>query len=333
MKIAIHLSPNSFSERWVRYCEQNHIPFKLVNCYQTNIIQQLEDCDALLWHHYQASPKDLLFAKELLFSLEQAGKTVFPNFNTGWHFDDKLGQKYLLEALNIPLVPSYAFFSKEEALDWARNTTFPKVFKLRRGAGSQTVQLARNRQKAEQLIRQAFSKGFPLYDPLSNLKERWRKYRAGKTTLTDVVKGVARLAYRPQFTKVAGNEKGYAYFQDFIPENDCDIRVIVIGERAFAIKRPVRPNDFRASGGGEILYEKKHFDESTIGLSFEIAEKLKSQCVAFDFVYLQGNPLLVEISYGFSHTAYDHCTGYWDKALNWHEGKVYPQEWIIEEVL
>jgi glutathione synthase/RimK-type ligase-like ATP-grasp enzyme len=50
-------------------------------------------------------------------------------------------------------------------------------------------------------------------------------------------------------------EKNYVYFQDFIPQNDFDIRIIVIGKRAFAIKRMVRKGDFRASGSGNIKYD------------------------------------------------------------------------------
>jgi hypothetical protein len=70
-----------------------------VDCYQSDIINQLSDCDALMFHHYHASSKDTLFAKQLLFALESAGKIVFPDFRTGWHFDDKVGQKYLFEAI------------------------------------------------------------------------------------------------------------------------------------------------------------------------------------------------------------------------------------------
>src|SRR5690554_7426909 len=90
MKIAIHHREGSFSERWIEYCKNKHIEFKIVNCYDSNIIEQLKDCDALMWHHSHGNYKDLIFAKELLFALEHTGIKTFPNFNTGWHFDDKV---------------------------------------------------------------------------------------------------------------------------------------------------------------------------------------------------------------------------------------------------
>lgn len=330
MKIGIHPSENSFSDRWIAYCEKRHIQYKIVNCYRSDIIDQLLDCDALMWHFHHASARDVLFAKQLLYAVRAQGKKIFPDFDTVWHFDDKVGQKYLLEAIHAPLVPSYVFYSKAEAFNWIDTTSFPKVFKLRGGAGSQNVQIVRSAARARALAKKAFGKGFSQYNAWTNLKDRIQKYKKGKTTLFDILKGVIRLGYTTNFAKMAGREKGYIYFQDFIPNNDHDIRVVVIAGKAFAIKRMVRENDFRASGSGFLLYDKTLFDDKTIALSFDLANKLKSQCVALDFVYEQENPLVVEISYGFAVAGYDDCVGYWTSDMVWHEGKFNPQEWMVD---
>lgn len=129
--------------------------------------------------------------------------------------------------------------------------------------------------------------------------------------------------------KIIGHEKGYVYFQDFIPGNDHDIWVIVIDGKAFAIKRLVREGDFRASGSGQVLYEKQHFNEETIRLSFEAAEKIKSQCLAIGYVFKNGQPLIVELSYGFTKEGYYSCEGYWDRELNWHTGTFDAQGWMV----
>ncbi len=285
MKLAIHNSKNSFSSDWIKYCERKKIPFKIVSCYDDDIISQLSDCDGLLWHFSHNSAKDFLFAKELLYSIQASGKKVFPDFNTAWHFDDKVAQKYLFESVNARAVPAYVFYDKQSALSWINKTTFPKVFKLRKGAGSQNVLLARDKAKAIELTNRAFGKGFAQYDSFSNLKERWRKYRLGKTDIKDVLRGVARLAYTTEFNKIAGREKGYIYFQDFIADNKFDIRVIVIDDKAFAIKRLIRENDFRASGSGFITFEKENFNDETIKLSFDLNDKIKSQCLVIDYVF------------------------------------------------
>lgn len=331
--IAIHKAAGGFTERWISYCERNAISYKIVDCYKNDIINQIRDCSVLLWQYYQGSAKDHIMAKALMNAVEHTGIRTFPDFKTAWHFDDKLAQKYLLEAINAPLVPTWVFYEPDEALLWAKSTEFPKVFKLRGGAGSQNVKLVNSLKEATSLIHKAFGKGFPAYDPAGSLKERWRLYKLGKTRFYDLLEGAARFFIPPEYSKVRGREKGYIYFQEFITGNDSDIRVVVIGGKAFAIKRMVRRNDFRASGSGSIMYDKSLIDENIIRLSFTLTEKLQSQCVAYDYVYKNLKPLLVEISYGFSPKGYDPCPGYWDKQMNWHEGKFDPYGWIIDDIV
>ena len=334
MKIAIHQKDNDFSSKWIEYCESNRINYTIVNCYDSDIIAKLESCDALMWHFNQANPRDVLFAKELIYALETAGKKVFPDFHTAWHFDDKVGQKYLLEAIGAPLVPSHVFYDRKDSLQWIQQASFPKVFKLRKGAGSNHVKLAKTESEAKKLVNKAFSKGFSQYDKVTNLKDRWYKYRKGSGSAWNVAKGVLRFFKTTEFAKVAGRERGYVYFQDFIPDNNHDIRVIVInGEKAFAIKRLVREGDFRASGSGHVLYEKHHFSDEVIDLSFEVAEKVKSRCLAIDYVFQKEKPMIVELSYGFIKEVYYPCEGYWDRELNWYPGSFDAQGWMVEGLM
>lgn len=333
MKIGIHQTSDSFSERWTTYCDANHIAWKSVNCYRDDIMDQLADCDALMWHFKQNSPKDNNFAKQLIHSVEASGRKVFPDTHTSWHFDDKVGQKYLLEGIHAPLPKTWVFYSKQEAMEWADQTHFPKVFKLRGGGGSQNVRLVTSRQMARRLIRKAFGRGFNSYYALGSLKERYRKYRLGKTGFFNVLVGVGRLFCPPAFAKVKGRDVGYIYFQEFIPGNRFDVRVVVIGDKAFAIKRMIREDDFRASGSGKLVYEKENFSEETIRLSFDMADKLNLQIGAFDFVFINNQIFILELSFGFVKEAYDFCAGYWDRSLNWHEGKFDFCGWMVEDLV
>ena len=201
-------------------------------------------------------------------------------------------------------------------------------------AGSANVKLARSKKAAIKLVNRAFKKGFRQYEPLSNLKERWRKYREGKTSLWDVMKGCIRIFIEPEYSKVIGNERGYIYFQEFIPNNDFDIRIIAIGGKAFALKRMVREGDFRASGSGDFSVDKNEFDERCVQIALESNEKLKAQCLAYDFIFdKNNNPLIVEVSFGFISEVYDPCPGYWDRELKWHGGNFIPQDWMVESLI
>ncbi len=337
MTIAIHHQNDSFSNRWIAYCQNNGIEYKLVNAYDSDIIQQVEDCDAFMWHFYHVDYRAMQMAKALILSLEAIGVRCFPDSKTCWHFDNKVWQKYLLEAVDAPLVPSYVFYTEKEAMEWAGKTTLPKVFKLKGGAGASNVKLAHSQKEAERLIKQCFGKGFSQYRWQDYLKEEWRKYKEKKSTLHDVLRplyyGVKR--YPTEFAHYQQNEIGYAYFQDFIPGNSYDIRVCVVGDRAFALKRMTRKGDFRASGSGAIVYDKQQIDERCVQIAFEVNKKLKTQSIAFDFVFDNNrNPLIVEISYGYAVKAYDLCEGYWSEDMQWHEGTHFDFcGWMIKNLI
>lgn len=334
MKIAIHPSRNSFSERWIAYCERKGIPYKLVNAYDTDIVAQLADCDCFLWHHHHANYRDALFARQLLYSLQMAGKRVFPDFRTGWHFDDKVGQKYMFEALGLPLVPSYVFYDKSSALRWIARTDFPKVFKLRGGAGASNVRLVHTKSQARRLVRRSFGRGFVSYNRWEMFGDSCKKFLQRKGSFFNVCKSLIRLFVGTTFSKMHGTERGYAYFQDFIPNNDYDIRVVVTGNKAFAIKRNVRKGDFRASGSGDIEYDRTTIDERCVKLAFEANLLIQSQSAAFDFVFNDNvQPLIVEISYGYTAKGYDKCPGYWTDDMIWHQESFVPQEWIIDNLI
>src|SRR5699024_10580647 len=195
---------------------------------------------------------------------------------------------------------------------------------------SSNVKLVTSKWEAKVLVRQAFSKGFSKYDKVANLRDRWYKFQKGKTGLWELIKGMLRFGKTTDFAKIAGNEKGYIYFQDFIPNNDHDTRVVVIGDRAFTLRRGVRENDFRASGSGHKSMDKNLFNDETVDLAFEIATKLKTQCVAFDFVFDQGVPKIIEISYGFTSHEFP---GFWDRDLNWHDGPVNVPKYMVGTLL
>ncbi len=333
MKIGIHHSEVSFSPHWIEYCRLNGIDHKIVDCYKSDIVSQLSDCDALMWHHHHMFSKDILFAKQLLYALEMSGKVVFPDFRSGWHFDDKVGQKYLFEAIGAPLIPSYVFYSEADALAWAAKTEFPKVFKLRGGSSGSNVRLAADYHQARKLIKRMFGRGFSNYNAAGILKDRYLHYKKGKETLSGLIKGFGQLFIKTPFARVAGHERGYAYFQDFIPGNTHDIRITYVAGKIFALRRRVRKGDFRASGGGLQEHDISKIPLEAVKIGFEVAEKLKAQNAAFDFVISEKGPVIVEVSYGFGYDPQQFDFGYWDRKLEWHEGKFNPYGWMVDLVV
>jgi len=336
IKIGIHHNKNSFSDRWIEYCIEHDISYKILDCLKANIKDDLKDCDILIWHFNHIQTEQYRIAKKLIQYLELSGKPVFPNYSSMCHYDNKIAQKSLLESIDAPLIPTHIFFSREEAIKWSSTINYPIVFKLSTGAGSFNVKLVHSKSEIIKLINKSFDIGHSPLDRTALFMDRlWHiKRDRNFKSILGLFKGLARLVIPTEFEKSSKKEKGYAYFQDFIPNNKYDIRIIVIGKRAFAIKRNVRENDFRASGSGSIEYDKKLFDKRCIEISFEISKKLHFNSMAYDYVFDEfNNPLLVEISYCFSPNAYYHCPGYWDDNLNWIEGFFKPEDFIIEDLI
>jgi len=330
--LAIHDSRTGFSPYWIDYCRRENIAYKIVDCYASDIVEQVRNCDALLWHHQHSDPRDVVIAQQILFAHEHAGLKVFPDFRMAWHFDDKVGQKYLFEALDIPRLPSYVFVDVAPALEWAATTEYPKVFKLRHGASSSCVRMVRNKHQARRLIHRAFGRGISVYSPWQNLKDRFYRNQVNTPATVELVKGIGRFLYQPRFSHVLGRQKGYVFFQDFAPGNDSDTRIIVVGDKAFGARRWVRPGDFRASGSGRLSYDREHIDVECVELGFALAARLGSECVAFDFVRKEDKSLaVIEVSYGFGWKG--KSPGYWDKSLNWSAGPYRPEEWMVDMVL
>lgn len=336
MKIAIHPHQGTFSDRWIEYCKEKSIPYKIVNCYDTDIIQQLDDCDALMWNWNQTDYRSVLVARQLTLSLQEIGKKVFPDFKTSWHHDDKVAQKYLLESIGAPLVKTHVFYNKKEAEQWLDTTSFPKVWKLRGGAGSLNVELVKSRSEAQKYVNKAFGRGFSQLNGWGRFKDKLWILKRDKNVaaLKGVAKGIARLIFPTELGKFSQREKGYIYFQDFAPANDHDTRLVVLGNRCVGVRRYVRNNDFRASGSGIKAYEPELFDKRCIQIAFDTAKKLDAQSVAFDFIWDGDEPKIVEISYTYIiGPFYDNCPGYWDSNLQWHTDTVNLQRYQMEDFL
>jgi hypothetical protein len=234
------------------------------------------------------------------------------------------------------LIPSYVFVDQESALRWIDQATFPKVFKLRCGAGSQNVELVRTRDGAVRKCRRMFGRGYS-GQPASYFADLRRKVRR----TTGWKHFWEKLGRMPQSLRTIWNSKrylppqrGYMYFQDFLDGNAHDTRVTVIGGRAFAFLRKNRPGDFRASGSGDLVYDPGQIDPRCVRAAQDATRAIGAQSLAFDFLFDSGGqPRIGEISYTYAPGAVYDCLGYWDEGLCWREGHYWPQDLVLEDIV
>lgn len=292
---------------------------------QPDFWQTVDDLDLFIMRFPQLD-SCLQQARDLLPVVEREhGIKCYPNLNTGWHYDDKIKQYHLLRSLGFPITKSWIFYERAAALEWVERASYPVVFKLRGGASSQNVILVRNRRQAQCLVKRMFGKGvFPeKFVDFGALRfKQFSLYRELHHLCGNIYRRSKRLDVSPLWQL----HKNYALFQKFLPGNVCDTRVTVIGERAFAFRRMVRDNDFRASGSGRIDYDMTQIDSRCVEIALNISRKMGFQSMAYDFLVNENQePEFCEVSYTYVSSAVHACLGYWDPDLNWHEGHFWPE--------
>lgn len=339
MKIGIHKG-SDLSLRAIHYCEQNNIQHEILNAYDFDIIEKIHKSGIthFFWHFHHILPEDILVARHILFSLKNMGIKVYPDFETCWFFDDKIAEKYLLESINAPIVQSWPFYHKLEAIDWLKNhAEFPIVAKLRRGAGSYNVILLKNYASAKRYCDRMFTKGInPAPKIFSDIKTKFNVAKA-KSGLSSVLTRMKKLPrfykYMTKAKSLFPQEKGYVYFQNFVEGATCDYRVVVVGNRAWGSMRKVRKNDFRASGAGQSYEDPNLIPIDLVKIAFDCTKKMNAQSMSFDFVLdREMIPHIVEISYAFGFDGGD-GTFFWDEDLVVHHEVFSLEELLISNLI
>jgi len=313
----------------LKYCDilkANNIPFKIVDCHDSDFLNQVKQADLFIYFLGQ-SPMHLQQQKVLINIVDKIlNIPCFPDWNTSWHFDDKIAEYYLLHSNDFPIAESWIFWDKEQAINWAKKVEYPVIFKLKGGAGSLNVVKVDSQDMAFKLINKMFSSGIPSGRiPHANLHSTYNKNY--KRMLKNELKySLYKLGIRYGQTENYERQRRYVFFQKFLPNNNYDTRVTVIGNKIFAFRRMNRPNDFRSSGGGNIDSSPEKIDLKVLSIAYQISQTLGFQTMAYDFLKNEeGNPIINEISCQFADWAIYDCPGYWDESLNWHEGHYWPQ--------
>ena len=323
----------SFSTRWSELAAAAGIRVKQVNVHTDDFFRQLADCDAFMWRFDFAAPERLL-AKRILMAVEQTGKVVFPSWPTAWHFEDKIGQHYLLRAAGLPTPATWVFWDAVAARDFVERATLPLVIKLTHGYQSANVQLIRTPEEGRYWVHRLFAGGIVSLDegPASRTRSLARRARVALRTLRG----------RSPSVGAPGEEwqHGYVYLQEFLPDNPFDIRVTVIGNRAFAFRRFNRPGDFRASGSGRLDWDVTAIDTDAVRLAVAAARALGTECIAVDVLFRNGRAVINEISYTFASWAVRDCPGHWTVCsalptapLTWMPGSLPPEDAIFDDFI
>jgi glutathione synthase/RimK-type ligase-like ATP-grasp enzyme len=331
LNIGIHYSPlRQFQPRLVRYekiLEYNGLKSTRLCSSELDFWSQVKELDLFIycWGQWDAERQN---AKAILPIIEQELKIpCFPNQRTCWIFDDKIREYYLMAAHGFPMTKSWIFWEKDGTLRWAEDIDLPVVFKLSGGAGSKNVVLIKTRVHLKKIINVMFEKGIPdsAIQTADSLAPGY--YMRIKRSLAMIKRRILKQQIPHRISSPNWLiHKNYVLFQEYLPGNNFDTRVTVIGNRAFAFRRFNRDGDFRSSGSGKIDYAVDEIDMNFVRKAFEISLACGFQSMAYDFLYgSNGQITFCEMSYAYIDKAIFNCSGYWDDNLNWHEGHFWPQ--------
>jgi len=339
LNIGIHYAPlKQFQPRLVRYekiLEHNGLKSIRMCSSEMDFWEQVKDLDLFIycWEQWDSERQN---AKAILPIIEQELQIpCFPNQRTCWMFDDKIREYYLMLAHGFPMAKSWIFWEKDVAHQWADDINLPVVFKLSGGAGSKNVILIKNRIHLKKMINIMFAKGISDSAIQSSDSLAPGYYMRIKRNLAMMKRRLFKQQIPHRF--IAPNwliHKNYVLFQEYLPGNNYDTRVTIIGNRAFAFRRFNRDGDFRSSGSGKIDYDVHNIDMNFVHKAFEISLICGFQSMAYDFLYgSNGDIKFCEMSYAYIDKAIFNCPGYWDNNLDWHEGHFWPQYFHLMDAL
>ena len=337
MVIGIYADPDKAIredlDRYEQILDFNGINHITLDVSKPDFWSELRRLDLFIFH-WGGTVRQHQLAPTILHMVENVmGIPCYPNFVTWWNFDDKIRGYYLLKQHSFPAIPAWVFWNEAEARAWLETAVLPVVFKLKSGASSQNVFLVKDRAYAKKLIRKMFGSGIlsghvPGY--LSLRRMDFGPYSTTRRYCGDLLRQWGVMQPSP-YTWL---HRDYTLFQQFLPNNSFDTRITIIGRKAFASRRHVRRNDFRASGSGNDDWSQDNVDRRCITLAFEISQRIGFQCMSYDFLYDEHKqPLISEISYASPDWTVWSCPGYWDENMGWHEGHLWPQYCILSDVL
>jgi len=243
------------------------------------------------------------FIEDVVLGIQEGGGIVIPEYKFLRSHNNKVFMEILrdLYLLDLNRLTSYVYGSLEEVE--FNKINYPIVFKSAKGSMSQGVTLVKNKEELEKIIK----KNCRTRNILKDFRDYIRKIKR---------KGYVRESlYRQKFI-----------LQEFVPNLSFDYKILIFGERFYIFQRPVRKDDFRASGSGFKNYiygSKVNCPNGIFDYALNIYKKLNIPHLSIDVAYDGHKFYLFELQVlYFGTVGHDESDGYYYHS----EGK-----WIFKD--
>lgn len=279
----------------------NIIPFQNLKKSLTDISQK-----SVLFYSSVYNPEYLKFIQDTItyISLKRPDIILIPNKHQLNALENKGYQELYKDLLGIEKVHGEYFGDIDQLLEVEQKLIYPFVLKKNAGALSSGVQLVKSKEDLLQFRKTAKKKS--LKQQLAYLLNRRNSFK--KDSNLSPKANLLDHNFKEFFSK-----RMPVVVQEFIPNLDCDFKVLIFGNKYYCLQRKTRENDFRASGSGkfsfidpplQILDFAKELNSKfqTPFISLDLGIDADNQCYLFEFQGTAFGPMtLTQSTYYFTH--------------------------------
>lgn len=257
------------------------------------------------------------FIEDIVYHLEESKIKVLPGYSCLKAHNNKVAMELLRERSefkSIQTIKSKVFGTFEELRSQIQSFNYPVVIKTASGA---------------------MSKGVYKADSQEELLHIAKKISRSKMFIHDIKDLLRGIKYRKNYKKESLYRNKFV-IQNLVPNLSNDWKVLVYGNRCYALYRGVRKNDFRASGSGDFIF-KRDIPEGLLDYAIAIKDHFNVPHISLDIGFDGKSFHLIEFQFlYFGTTTLEKSDFYFEKVQdNWKvfEGKTDLEETYCRSII
>ncbi len=301
LKLAILANENHDDHQlWLAACEKRkeEVEYEIIDFTSYDWLRLVNESHAEV---FVARPPGIsslfkqLYDERIFILATEMKKRIYPSLMECLVYENKRFLSYFLQAHNIPHPPTRVFYSRDEALNFCRQSIWPMVAKTNIGASGSGVRVLNDLKEAEKYIQASFSgKGSPKRWGPNTSKGNWASRAFYYVLHPGKIKDKLALYARKKSEK----QTGFVILQEHVPHS-FEWRCVRIGDSFFAHQKIA----MEGKASGTLL---KGYDNPPLDLFdylSKLTEKLHMHSVCIDlFETGSGTYLVNEIQCYFGQS-------------------------------
>lgn len=266
------------------------ISVQIMNFYEIDMAKEWNEQIVIYQSSQDPNLRYKSYIEDVILGLSLKGAHIIPEFKFLRAHHNKVFMEMLGEIINVGSnLKSRSFGTIEDFKK--SHLHYPAVAKTGYGAGSTGVKLLRDQKTAYDVIKKMMR---------SDVFTLWALKEWGKRLF--------RKNYVPY-----SFHRNKIVIQDFIPSLDHDYKVLMYGNKAFTIRREVRDNDFRASGGGKLSWPEK-IPDGLLDYAWSVFKKCEVPNISLDIAFSNDTYYLIEMQFVmFGPVSLERANHHWQR--------------------